>query len=224
MIVRVLPRQCGKTTEMIRLAATEFLYIICANKRDCERVFRIAINDGLDIPFPLTWAEFVEHRYYGADINGFVIDNLDECVQSMTIVTIRAVTLTGHPELAMGGRPLQAPKLIRDKVPALMRSHGDEPVTRIAAPGEYRDLLRAKLLEEALEVTDASDAAGVLAEAGDVLEVLLTLLSDLGLTWEQVLAARERKLQARGGFASRIVWYDDGKDTSAPGYEHEERP
>ena len=40
-------------------------------------------------------------------------------------------------------------KLIRDRVPQIIRAQGDEPIVRIADPGEYRELLRAKLVEEA---------------------------------------------------------------------------
>jgi hypothetical protein len=40
-------------------------------------------------------------------------------------------------------------KLIRDRVPQIIRAQGDEPFVRIADPGEYRELLRAKLVEEA---------------------------------------------------------------------------
>lgn len=98
MIVRVLPRQGGKTTEMIRLAADEFLYIVCATQKECERVAGEARAAGLDIPAPITWAEFCERRYHGPGVKGFVIDNLDLCVQSMTRVPVRAVTLTGEDE------------------------------------------------------------------------------------------------------------------------------
>jgi predicted house-cleaning noncanonical NTP pyrophosphatase (MazG superfamily) len=49
-------------------------------------------------------------------------------------------------------------KLIRDRVPQIIRAQGDEPIVRFADPGEYRELLRAKLVEEAHEVATADDA------------------------------------------------------------------
>ena len=96
MIVRVLPRQGGKTTEMIRLAADEFLYIVCPDLRQVRHIAAEAERLGLDIPFPLTWHEFAANQWYGKGIKGFVIDNLDICVQSIAHgLPIRAVTLTG---------------------------------------------------------------------------------------------------------------------------------
>ena len=49
---------------------------------------------GLDIPFPLTWHEFATGIYHGSGIRGFVIDNLDMCIQQVTNVPVRAVSLT----------------------------------------------------------------------------------------------------------------------------------
>jgi predicted house-cleaning noncanonical NTP pyrophosphatase (MazG superfamily) len=54
------------------------------------------------------------------------------------------------------------------------------PIVRFADPGEYRELLRAKLVEEAHEVATADDAH-VPEESADVLEVVLALAADLGL-------------------------------------------
>jgi predicted house-cleaning noncanonical NTP pyrophosphatase (MazG superfamily) len=36
-------------------------------------------------------------------------------------------------------------KLVRDKIPQIIRARGDEPIVRIADPAEYRQLLLAKL-------------------------------------------------------------------------------
>ncbi len=95
VIVRVLPRQGGKTTEMIRLAAEEWLYIVAITEEEGHRLYRKAIEAHINIPYPITWDDFVNRRYYSKGVNGFLIDNLDMCVQSMTTVPVRAVTLTG---------------------------------------------------------------------------------------------------------------------------------
>ena len=39
-------------------------------------------------------------------------------------------------------------KLICNKIPEIIRAQGGEPVVRVADAGEYRELLRAKLVEE----------------------------------------------------------------------------
>lgn len=90
-------RQEGKTTDLIRLAARQFLYIVCIDRREAARVAAEARAMNLDIPSPLTWGEFAAGEYYGQGIRGFVIDNLDLCVQQMTTVPVKAVSLTASP-------------------------------------------------------------------------------------------------------------------------------
>ncbi len=87
-------RQGGKTTEMIRRAEAEFAYIVCPDKRQADWVARKAREMGADIPYPITWENFVRGDYYGRGIKGFVIDNLDLCIQSMTAVPVMAVSWT----------------------------------------------------------------------------------------------------------------------------------
>lgn len=98
MKVIALDRQQGKTTELVKLAAQENLYIVCANRNMVRHTAQMARDMGLDIPFPITWDEFAAHRYYGRGIKGFVIDNLDICIQQSTAVPVRAVSLTVSAE------------------------------------------------------------------------------------------------------------------------------
>lgn len=95
MQIFVSGRQAGKTTQAIKLASEENLYIICPDVRQVSLTWELAHKLRLPIPFPITWQEFLEKKYYGSNINGFVIDNLDMCIQAMTAVPIHMVTLTG---------------------------------------------------------------------------------------------------------------------------------
>jgi predicted house-cleaning noncanonical NTP pyrophosphatase (MazG superfamily) len=92
--------------------------------------------------------------------------------------------------------------LVRDKIPQLIRDAGAEPVTRVADAGEYRGLLRAKLVEE----VDKFLASEKLADMADVLEVVLALAQDLGVDHERLEGLRAAKASERGVFADRIVW------------------
>jgi hypothetical protein len=94
MLVYARHRQEGKTTDLIGLAAEESLHIVCVNRNEVMRVAAEARKMGLDIPFPLTWQEFASGLYHGRGIKGFVIDNLDLCIQQATPIPIRAVSLT----------------------------------------------------------------------------------------------------------------------------------
>ncbi len=93
-------------------------------------------------------------------------------------------------------------KLVRDKIPQIIRDTGAEPVTRVADVEEYRKLLRAKLVEEVEEFLSSDDPN----ELADVLEVLLALAGDLGVDQDHLEKLRTAKAVQRGGFADRIVW------------------
>lgn len=98
MKIIVRGRRAGKTYDIIKQASEENLYIICANQAQVRGIADQARDLGFVIPFPMTWNEFVTQKYYGRNINGFVIDNLDMCLQSMTPVEIKTVTLNGVAE------------------------------------------------------------------------------------------------------------------------------
>lgn len=92
-------------------------------------------------------------------------------------------------------------KLVRDRIPEIMRSAGLTPHTRIV-PQEDRLLwLLAKLREEAAEVT----ADPCLEECADVLEVVLAIANELGFTEAQLREEAIRKAEERGRFNSGLL-------------------
>ena len=93
-------------------------------------------------------------------------------------------------------------KLVRDKIPQIIRAKGLEPVVYVADPDEYATRLRDKLTEEVGEFL-ASDSDP--EELADVLEVVaLALLT--GTDPQQLEKPRAAKADERGGFADRIIW------------------
>ncbi|MFE7271919.1 nucleoside triphosphate pyrophosphohydrolase [Streptomyces sp. NPDC057623] len=50
-------------------------------------------------------------------------------------------------------------KLVRDRIPQIIREGGAEPVTYVAGPEDYRSRLRDKLREEVAEFLDSSGPA-----------------------------------------------------------------
>lgn len=88
-------RQEGKTTELIRIAAAEGLYVVTHTHREAYRLAREAETAGLSMPFPLLFGEeFLPGRYHAPGVRGVVIDNLDLCVAGVSKVPVRAVSLT----------------------------------------------------------------------------------------------------------------------------------
>ncbi|MFC9797665.1 hypothetical protein [Streptomyces sp. NPDC057695] len=96
-------------------------------------------------------------------------------------------------------------KLVRDRIPQIIRERGAEPVTYVAGPEEYRSRLRDKLGEEVTEFLQADESSAP-EELADVLEVVRALAIDLGVDVDHLEKIRDGKVGERGGFAKRIVW------------------
>ncbi|WP_432542955.1 pyrophosphohydrolase domain-containing protein [Kineococcus sp. SYSU DK002] len=95
-------------------------------------------------------------------------------------------------------------KLVRDRIPELIRARGAEPVTRVLDEAEYDTALRDKLVEEAQELRNASSSGELLAEAADVYEVLAALADRLGVDLGTIAQAAQHKRAERGAFEERI--------------------
>ncbi|MET0388144.1 MAG: nucleoside triphosphate pyrophosphohydrolase [Polyangiales bacterium] len=95
-------------------------------------------------------------------------------------------------------------KLIRDRLPELMRSWGLRVTTRQLDPAELIACLRAKLQEEAAEVQQAPSRAALLEELADVTEVVQALCEVSGITPLELEACRLAKQRERGGFAAGV--------------------
>ena len=96
-------------------------------------------------------------------------------------------------------------KLVRDRIPQIIRATGSKPIIYTASPDEYRTRLRDKLSEEVTEFLAADDAQAP-EELADVLEVVRALADALGIDAGQLEKIRAAKASERGGFRHRIVW------------------
>ena len=95
-------------------------------------------------------------------------------------------------------------KLVRDKIPQIIRARGQEPVIYTADIEEYSIRLRDKLREEVEEYLDSDDDREELA---DILEVLYALARQSGTDEQQLEKLRAAKAEERGRFADRIIWF-----------------
>lgn len=96
-------------------------------------------------------------------------------------------------------------KLVRDKIPEIIKDSGRLPVTHIAAGQEYKQALMQKLVEEVQEVGKANTREELIEEIADVLEVLATIMQLEKLNGAEVTAAQKKKREERGGFSGRII-------------------
>jgi predicted house-cleaning noncanonical NTP pyrophosphatase (MazG superfamily) len=95
-------------------------------------------------------------------------------------------------------------KLIRDKLPEIMRMEGLRVFERKLGIDEFVHSLKAKLTEEAAEVAGSNSRDELLAELADVMEVILTLAAVHGYTGADLEEARAAKREERGGFDDRV--------------------
>lgn len=92
-------------------------------------------------------------------------------------------------------------KLVRDRIPEIIRKRGEVPKVRVAQEHEVDYLIRRKAAEEAQELLQSSS----LEEIADILEALEALLKHREIDWSAVEEIRTRKKDERGGFDKRFV-------------------
>ena len=92
-------------------------------------------------------------------------------------------------------------KLVRDRIPEIMKRNGVDPQVREANQGERLRLLLAKLHEEASEL----ECKPCVEECADVFEVVLATVVELGSGPDALYAAAEQKVAERGAFQRGYV-------------------
>jgi predicted house-cleaning noncanonical NTP pyrophosphatase (MazG superfamily) len=98
----------------------------------------------------------------------------------------------------------QAGKLVRDRIPDIIRAEGRTCVVETLNGLAYVAALRDKLIEEANEVAAASEPE-LAAELADVLEVLEALAAASGVSMTTVRQMQQQRRDERGGF-ERQIW------------------
>ena len=96
-------------------------------------------------------------------------------------------------------------KLIRDKVPDIIRDSGKTPETHIATGEEYVTRLGAKISEEVGELLAAKTPEQIDEEIGDVLEALRSYAQLNGRDMRVIEGKRQTKYTTRGGFSRGVV-------------------
>ena len=99
-------------------------------------------------------------------------------------------------------------KLVRDKIPEIIKNTGENPITKILNDNEYKIELEKKLLEECHEVINAKTKEDRLEELADLLEVMLSLSKTQNNNLEDIIDVCKTKRLKRGGFDKKIYLID----------------
>ena len=94
-------------------------------------------------------------------------------------------------------------KLVRDKIPDIIKANNEEPITRILNDEEFKKALEQKLAEEYQEVINATGKDRI-EELADMLEVMKYLAKLENATLEDIIKKAKEKAEAKGEFAKKI--------------------
>ena len=100
-------------------------------------------------------------------------------------------------------KPVEYHKLVRDRIPEIIRSQGETCEVSILDEDDYARALREKLIEEAKEAADAFEGH-LITELADLREVMDALMRHYHILPNTVQREQEQRRVERGGFDKRL--------------------
>lgn len=97
---------------------------------------------------------------------------------------------------------------MRDKIPNIIRTNGEKPVTTRLSQAAFQKELRTKLLEEVVEFCEAQEKDEMVSELADIQEVVAALCDVEKISPKDVTKAMRKKRESHGAFAQRIFLED----------------
>ena len=92
-------------------------------------------------------------------------------------------------------------KLVRDKIPEIIKQNNLKPITRIASEKEYFQKLKEKLQEETNEFLKTERHE----ELADIIEVIYAILDHKNINKKELKILRNKKAKERGQFKNKII-------------------
>lgn len=99
---------------------------------------------------------------------------------------------------------LKFDKLIRDKIPEIIRNDGWMPIIRVLKNKEYQIALKNKILEESGELVKAKSEKDIINEIIDIQELLDALGTELKLSKLEIKNLQKIKNKKRGSFKKKL--------------------
>lgn len=91
-------------------------------------------------------------------------------------------------------------KLVRDKIPEIIKAEGRNVKTKVLNDKEYRDELNKKLQEEVKEYLEDNN----IEELADIVEVIYGILNSMDISIEEFEKIRKDKEEKRGAFKEKV--------------------
>lgn len=95
-------------------------------------------------------------------------------------------------------------KLVRDKIPEIIKLDNATPIISILSDEEYKKELEIKLLEEYNEVLETKTSTERIEELADMLEVIISLAKIEKITLNDLVDVANNKKNMRGGFDKKL--------------------
>ena len=96
---------------------------------------------------------------------------------------------------------MECNKLVRDKIPEIIKQKNKIPVIHTADDNEYWEKLKIKLKEEVDEFLKKSNEE----ELSDILEVIYAISDFKNIDKKHLENIRKKKIEKKGGFKSKII-------------------
>lgn len=91
-------------------------------------------------------------------------------------------------------------KLVRDRIPDIINSGGEMAITKVLPYEQFVRCLNKKLIEEVQEFLTSNSVE----ELVDVFQVILTILDEHGISFNQFEEMRKKKAIEKGEFKKRF--------------------
>jgi len=100
-------------------------------------------------------------------------------------------------------------KLIRDKIPEIIKANNGKYKLRVMEENEFKKELKKKLIEEVKEVIEA-EKSELGKELADVLELIKSIAENENIKFELVEEKQKQRRKERGGFKKKLflIWSD----------------
>jgi predicted house-cleaning noncanonical NTP pyrophosphatase (MazG superfamily) len=98
-------------------------------------------------------------------------------------------------------------KLVRDKIPRRIKESGGLYKTKMLSTFDFKKELIKKVEEEASGLVNAGTKKEIIAEMGDLFDVLQEIRKFFGISSKELKESRTEEMKRKGGFKKRIYLY-----------------